>query len=298
MSNAKAIKNRISSVNDTAKITNAMYLISSVKLRKAKEELSKTYPYFNFLRDKAEKILSHINFIESKYFLPEGVSEEEHEANIDGKTAIFCITSDKGLAGAYNLSVIKETLDIIERVDDYSLYVVGNYGRTYFKNHNYNIEESFLFDDEKPSMDMARDITSVLLEQYNKGIINRIYIVYTEYGNALNSKAISFRMLPFHRSYFEKNKTYTNSEDYFEIVPSPNEVIDTIAQNYFLGYVYSGLVDSYCSEQNDRMIAMDNANNNAKELIDELNLKFNHLRQNVITKEITEISSGAKSLKR
>lgn len=296
MANIKEIKNRISSVKDTAKITNAMYLIASTKLRKAKLGFMENQPYFAFLKSEGEKILEHINHIESKYFLPEGILEDEHEYLIDGKSAVLSITADKGLAGAYNQNVIKETIKILDSHPNYDLYVVGNYGKTFFSSHGYDIEESFIYKAKEPNIDEAREITNILLEKYDEKEISQIYIVYTEFDGAISTKTKSFRVLPFHRSILKSESDF-ETEQYFEIVPSANEVLDIIARNFVLGFIYSGIIDSYCAEQNARMMAMDSANDNAEELIDELNLEYNHARQSLITREITEISSGAKSLK-
>ncbi len=293
MSNAKEIKNRINSVKDTQKITNAMYLIASTKLRKAKHNFLETYPYYNFLREEAWKILNHVSTVESKYFLSNDIDEDQ--LNIEGKTAILCICADKGLAGVYNQNVIKETLKIIDENKDYSLYIVGEYARVYFNKHGFNIDEDFIFTGQEPNMDRARSISEVLIDKYDNDEISQIYIVYTEFGLNSSSNVKSIRLLPFHVSHFDSSDE-TDTEEFFEIVPSANEVLDTIAKNYMTGFIYSGLIDSFCAEQNSRMMAMDSANENAKELLSDLNIKYNKIRQNLITREITEISSGAKSL--
>lgn len=295
MPNVKEIKNRINSVKDTQKITNAMYLIASTKLRKAKMNLFETYPYFEFLHNEARKILLHASDVESKYILPKDA--DENDVDIKGKTAILCISADKGLAGAYNNNVIKETLKLIDSHKDYSLYVIGEYGNTYFKKHGFNIEESFFNVAREPDMDRARRITETLLEAYGNNEICQIYMVYTEFGLDMSTNVHATRILPFSFSHFETEEESNENDFYLEIVPSPNIVLDTIVENYITGYIYSGIVESFCSEQNSRMMAMDSANENAKELLSELNLKYNKIRQSMITQEITEISSGARSLK-
>ena len=284
MPNAKEIKNRIKSVKDTQKITNAMYLIASTKLRKAKNNLIETYPYFEFLRNNANNVLTHVNYSESKYFLPENVDEEE--LDIKGKTAILCITADKGLAGVYNHNVIKETLNVIESQKDYVLYVVGEYGRAYFKKHGFNLDENFFFTAQEPNMDKARKIATILFDKYDNDEISQIFIVYTDFALNTQTQAKSIRILPFHKSHFETEDNISGYEN-LEIVPSANEVLDTIVRNYVTGYIYSGIVESFCAEQNSRMMAMDSANENAKDILAELNLKYNKSRQNIITQEKT-----------
>lgn len=295
MANAKEIKNRMNSIKDTQKITNAMYLIASTKLRKAKMSLFETYPYFEFLRNEAQKILSNISDVESKYILPNDIDESELDNN--GKTAILCISADKGLAGAYNSNIIKETLKLIDSHKDYTLYVIGEYGKNYFKKHRFKIDEGFLDVAREPDMDRARRISETLLEKYDNNEISQIYMVYTEFSLDKGTNVHVTRILPFSSSHFDTEELSGDNEEYLEVVPSPNKVLDTIVENYIIGYIYSGIVEGFCAEQNSRMMAMDSANENAKELLSKLNLKYNKIRQSMITQEITEISSGAKSLK-
>lgn len=162
--------------------------------------------------------------------------------------------------------------------------------------HGYEIEKSFMYTAANPSMDRARAISDIVLDKYVNGEISKIYIIYTDYNNGRESDCRSFRLLPFHRSEFASDAG--SSDTRFEFVPSIDEVLDNIIPNYFTGYIYSALLESYCSEQNARMIAMDNDNRNAQELLDQLKLDYNHARQDKITQEITEVSSGAKSIKR
>ncbi len=291
MPSVKEIKNRIKSVKDTQKITNAMYLIASTKLRKAKLNLAQTQPYFLFLRKNAQQVLAHIPNHDSKYFLPENKSFEDLDK--EGKVAILCITADKGLAGTYNHNIIKETVSLLDKYKDCSLFVIGEYGRAYFRKHGIKIDESFLYTAREPNMDRARKITGTLLEKYDQGEIKQFFIIYTEFDLNLSAQPQCIRALPLCEAHFEQEETSLNN---FEIVPSPKEVLDTIVRNYITGFVYSGIVESYCAEQNSRMMAMDSANQNAKDLISELNIKYNKGRQSIITREITEISSGAKSL--
>lgn len=284
--NIKDIKNRIESVGETKKITNAMYLIASTKVRKAKAELDKTRPYFNALQAEIKRIFRTINDVENKYFYP-----------ADGKLLVkktygcLVITADKGLAGAYNQNVIKQTLKLLEEHSDTKLYVVGEYGRQFFENHNIPIEKSFNFTAQNPTMHRAREISDILLQAYDNGELGKIYIIYTDMQNSMKDEVITTRLLPFHRKKFA-----SESEDNdlsFEFLPSVEAVLDGIMHSYISGFIYSALVDSFCSEQNDRMSAMNSANTNAEELLDRLSVEYNRRRQASITQEITEISAGA-----
>ena len=295
MASTKEIKNRIKSVGDTRKITNAMYLISSTKMRKARREAEQTKPYFDLLRAEIRRMFAVGRDLKSRYY-DSGVDENKR----GGRNGILVITADKGLAGAYNQSVIKETLSLIDRSDDYRLYVVGDYGWRFFRSHGSNVCEEFEHSMNQPSIAMARDITRELLDEFDKGAFDRLYVCFTEFAGGMSSgKATHDRLIPFDIDDFvpEGDETAHDASTVFEYEPDVETVLERSIQSYLVGFVYSSLVNSYSSEQSARMMAMDAANENASELLDELLLEFNHLRQNAITQEITEISSGARSLK-
>ena len=293
MSTTKEIKNRISSVKDTQKITNAMYLIASTKLRKAKNELDLTRPYFNNLQGEIKRIFRISEEVSNKYFYP---VTGEHE--FPGSYGYLVITADKGLAGAYNQNVIKEAMRLMSQHENPKLFVVGEYGRHYFTSHDIPIEQSFLYTAQNPTISRARVISKILLDFFNRGELAKIFIIYTDMQSAINSQACSTRLLPFHRAQFITPDNHEKEvKTPFEFVPSIEKVLDNIVPSYVTGFIYSALIDSCCSEQNARMTAMDSANQNAQKLLDELSVQYNHIRQSAITQEIAEVSSGAKSMK-
>lgn len=294
MATTKEIKNRIKSIKDTQKITNAMYLIASTKLRKAKNELDKTRPYFNSLQAEIKRIFRTSEEIENKYFYP---VTGEHE--LPGSYGYLVITADKGLAGAYNQNVIKEALKLMQEHENPKLFVVGEFGRHYFTAHNIPIEQSFLYTAQNPTIHRAREISGILLDLFNRQKLSKIFVVYTDMQGAINSQTCSARLLPFHRAQFISADIHEKEIKMpFEFQPSIEKVLDSIVPSYVTGFIYSALIDSFCSEQNARMNAMDSANRNAQELLDELSIQYNHIRQSAITQEITEVSSGAKSMKK
>lgn len=295
MAGVKEIRNKIAGIQETQKITSAMYLIASTKLRKARQRLEQTQPYFDALKEDIGVMFSNIETINSRFFLPEGVVEDL-DTPLPGRYGYLVITADKGLAGEYNQRVIKEAERRLSEHEDNELFVVGENGRNYFASHGYEIEQSFLYSAQNPTMDRARDICNEVVERYVDGKLSKIYLIYTDFGNGRNPHCVATRLLPFHRAEFDAIPGA--SETNFEFVPSVEEVLDSIIENYVIGYVYSALVDSFCSEQNARMIAMDNANRNAGELLDQLRLDYNHARQSAITQEITEVASGARALKK
>ena len=164
MATTKEIKNRINSVKDTQKITNAMYLIASTKLRKAKNELDRSRPYFNALRGEIKRIFRISENVESRYFYP---VTGEHD--LPGSYGYLVITADKGLAGAYNQNAIKEAVKLMKEHENPKLFVVGEYGRHYFTSHNIPIEKSFLYTAQNPTIQRAREIGDLLLDLFNKG---------------------------------------------------------------------------------------------------------------------------------
>ena len=294
MATTKEIKNRIKSVRDTQKITNAMYLIASTKLRKAKSELDKTRPFFNCIQGEIKRIFRTSEEIENKYFYP---VTGEHE--LHGSYGYLVITADKGLAGAYNQNVIKEALKLMQEHENPKLFVVGEFGRHYFTSHNIPIEQSFLYTAQNPTIHRAREISAILLDLFNRQKLSKIFVIYTDMQGAINSQACSARLLPFHRAQFITSDIHEKEIIIpFEFQPSIEKVLDNIVPSYVTGFIYSALIDSFCSEQNARMNAMDSANRNAQELLDELSVQYNHIRQCAITQEITEVSSGAKSMRK
>lgn len=291
MANAKEIKSRIKSVKDTQKIASAMYLISSAKMRKAKERLDGTRPYFNELKLEIGRIFSYFKDIESKYFY-----SDDYKGPTDKPDACLVITADKGLAGAYNQNAIKEAERLLENNKDTKLFVVGEYGRQYFSRHKIPIEQSFLYTAQNPTMQRAREICRTLLDLYESGAADEIYIVYTDLSREVSQSVQSVRLLPLARTDFADSKI--KKDDKYEFWPDAKRVLQNIVPAFLTGFIYSALVSSFCSEQNARMTAMSSANDNAEEIISRLSVQYNRLRQADITREITEVSAGAKAQKR
>lgn len=289
MAGTKEIKSHIASVQETRKITNAMYLISSTKLRKARADLDHTRPYFKALRGEIKRIFRTADRIDSHYFF----ADDDHD-HLEGTCACLVITADKGLAGAYNQNAIREAQRLKEEFPEMQFFVVGEYGRHFFAQHRIPIEQSFLYTAQNPTMQRAREISALLLGGFDTGKFNQIFVVYTDMENAMSFRAQSTRLLPFHRKFFA-DTTDAPVDSPFEFVPNVRAVLDNMVQSYVSGFIYSALIDSFCCEQNARMTAMDSANQNAEKLLGELTLQYNRVRQAAITQEITEISAGAKA---
>lgn len=288
MANTREIKNRIESVQQTRKIINAMYLIASTKLRRARDDLANTRPYFDTLRGEIKRIFRTAGDIDSPYFYP-----PDSTTPLEGTYGCLVITADKGLAGAYNQNVIREAQKLLAQHPYTKLYVVGEYGRRFFDQHHIPIQHSFLYTAQNPTLDRAREISDLLLEGFRKGTLKQIFVIYTDMESRLLSEAKSTRLLPFHRTHFAPPAKEKAVQEPFEFYPSVEAVLNNMIPSYVSGFIYSALLDSFCSEQNARMTAMDAADRNAEELLDGLKLQYNRVRQAAITQEITEISAGA-----
>ena len=293
MAGTKEIKDHIDSVQETKKITSAMYLIASTKLRRARQELDNTRPYFEALRREIKRIFRTVGgeVVDSPYFYP-----LEGEAPLDKPNACLVITADKGLAGAYNQNAIKEALKLLDTHPDTKLYVVGEYGRRFFASHGIPIEHSFLYTAQNPTMARAREISALLLDGFDRGELKEIFVIYTDMGNGMDFQARCTRVLPFHRTHFaDSARIEPPVTTPVEFLPSVQAVLDSMMPSYVSGFIYSALIDSFCCEQQARMTAMDSANQNAEKLLGELSLEFNRVRQSAITQEITEVSAGARA---
>ena len=293
MPSAREIRVRMNSIQQTRKITNAMYLISSAKLRKAKQEWDQTRPYFQALKAEVKRIFRTSGHVESRYLYP-----DEGELPPDGTYGFLVITADKGLAGAYNQNVLKEAHRLMQEHPQTKLFVVGEYGRQYFQRHQVPIERSFLYTAQNPTMQRAREITAKLLDRFDKGELQKIFVIYTDMKNSLTENVSATRILPFHRSAFTAPTDEKRITEPFEFFPSVTQVLENIVPSYVSGFIYSALIDSFCSEQSARMNAMNSANENAEKMLGELALAYNRIRQAAITQEITEVSAGARAQKR
>ena len=290
MAGTKEIKTHIESIRETRKITNAMYLIASTKLRRARADLDNTRPFFEAVRGEIKRIFRTANDVTSQYFYP-----VDDDTPMTGTYGCLVITADKGLAGAYNQNAIREALKLLEWHPDTKLFVVGEYGRRFFDQHNIPIERSFLYTAQNPTMARAREISALLLDSFDARELREIFVVYTDMESAMSFQAHSTRLLPFHRTYFATPAGERAVTTPFEFLPNVTSVLDNMIQSYVSGFIYSALIDSFCCEQNARMTAMDSANQNAENLLGELSLQFNRVRQSAITQEITEVSAGARA---
>ncbi|MBR2133222.1 MAG: ATP synthase F1 subunit gamma [Eubacterium sp.] len=293
MANAREIQARMKSIKDTMKITSAMYMISSSKLQKAKRDLKNTEPYFYAIQDSLANILELSPETGNVYF-----DKREYLPPRERKQGYIVVTADKGMAGSYNHNVIK----IAEREglsdNKNMLFVVGQVGRKYFEKKNIPVDINFRYTAQNPNMNRARYIAQTVVDLFVKGELDEVYIVYTKVENSVTFNAEIRQLLPLRRSRLEEaneanNKTYTNC--YFE--PDIDSVFEHIVPHYVAGFVYGALVESFCSEHNARMMAMQTATDAAKDMLKSLGMEYNRARQAAITQEITEVIAGSKAQK-
>lgn len=293
MASLKEIKVRIGSIKDTMKITNAMYMISSSKMKKAKKNLTDTEPYFYGIQDVVERILSHVPELENVYF-----DQREEVKEADRKIGYIVVTADKGLAGPYNHNVIKAALEQYDKKSENnnSLFVVGEYGRQFFIRKGYKIDQLFQYTVQSPSMHRARIIGEEIVQLYQNKQLDEVHLIFTKMVNGMQSEIEVLQLLPQKKVNFNKRsfEEETIQEESF-FYPTPDSVMNSVIPNYITGIVYGALVESYCSEQNARMMAMEAATRSAKDMLKDLSIIYNRARQAAITQEITEVVSGAKA---
>lgn len=293
MASAKEIQDRMRSIKDTLKITNAMYMISSSKLKKSKKMLADTEPYFYTLQSEMSRILRHLPDMNSIYFKTNAEIPERKR-----KAGYIVITADKGLAGSYNHNILKLAEEELEKRDDYKLFVLGELGRHYFEQKGINIDKQFHFVVQDPSLSRARRIAEDLLKLYHENQLDELYIIYTAMVNAMQEEAQVAQLLPLKKTDFKIPVPIDIPLEGLALKPSAEEVMDHIVPNYVVGFVYGALVEAFSCEQNARMMAMEGATNSAKQMLKELDIEYNRARQAAITQEITEVIAGAKSQKK
>lgn len=296
MANAKEIKERIASIQETKKITSAMYLISSSKMKQAKKKLADTEPFFYAMQREISRILRHVPEMHSHFFdTREGKAPEER------KIGCIVVTADKGLAGAYNHNVIKMAEEQLAQPGKHKLFVLGEVGRHYFENKGVEIDTDFRYTVQNPNMHRARTIMSRIIELFEAGELDDVYIIYTMMKNAMQVETEKIKLLPLVRADFGPVNVQIPLDVYREdivLYPSAHSVMDSIVPNYVNGIIYGCLVESFCSEHNSRMMAMQNATDSATDMLNELNVTYNRVRQAGITQELTEVIGGANAQKR
>lgn len=294
MANAKEIQTRIKSIQDTMKITNAMYMISSSKMKKAKKVLEETEPYFYNMQAAIARILRHVPDIQHPFF-----SERHLVPKDQRKIGTIVITGDKGMAGGYNHNVQKMTEEFLETPGIHKLYVLGVVGRQYFGKKNVDMDGSFRYTVQKPTMHRARLISDEVVGAFVERELDEVRIIFTQMQNAAFMENVNMQLLPLKKANFQPREIPMDTyQEELEFSPSPDVVLDTMIPDYITGLIYGCLVEAYASENNARMMAMQSSTDSAREMLRSLSVQYNRARQAAITQEITEVIGGAKAQKR
>ena len=294
MPNMREIRERIASIQQILKITNAMYLMSSSKLKKARKSLEATEPYFYKLQSTIDSVLEHTPHTRQQFFDRRADIPEEKR-----KKGYIVITADKGLCGSYNHNIMKYTEQELAKAADINncyLFVMGQVGRMHFQ-RKMRVDGEFLYTTQNPTLYRAGEIADMVIDKFDNGELDEVYLIYTDMINSSQQETRTLRLLPFERRHFGKAADGTMKKlPKASFMPSPEEVMNYLIPQYAKGIIYGAMVEAFCCEQQSRMTAMDAATTSAKDMIKDLSLMYNRARQAAITQEITEVCGGAASL--
>lgn len=289
MPNSSNIRTRIKNIQKTKKITRAMYLISSMKIKKVQKQLEQTKHFFSKINQTLYSVINQSDIINSFY-----VSQKEKK----GKKAYIVVTGDNGLAGDYNNSIVKAVQKHVKDKENSILLVVGYMGKNNLRNLKYNIYEDFEYFVHNPTILRTTEMTDKLIQMYSNAKISELYIIYDDLINSFKYQPKIKKLLPIDIEDIKKDigseeKMVLGNLSYaIKYEPSAKAVFENVIPLYLKGILYSILVDAYVCEQSARIIAMDEATKNASKVIKKLKTSYNKERQYRITKELTELVSG------
>ncbi|EUJ32707.1 F0F1 ATP synthase subunit gamma [Listeria floridensis FSL S10-1187] len=283
------IKQRINSTKKTSQITKAMQMVSASKLGRAEANARAYSPYVSKIRD----VVTHVAATGNSSDHPMLVSRPVK------RTGYIIITSDTGLAGSYNSSVIKEVYQEISTRhssnDEYGIIAIGRNARDFFKARGMNIVLEIQGVSDHPAFAEIKDIASNAVQMFEDGVYDELFIHYIHHINSISSELRREQLLPlteFHASEDEAEQDLT----VYEFEPSEQEILEVLLPQYVESLIFGALLDAKAAEHAARMTAMRSATDNATDLIDDLSLQYNRARQAAITQEITEIVGGVAAL--
>lgn len=308
MSSQLALKSRIGSTQSLSKIFRAQEMIASAHIAKAREAAFNAKPYSDTISETMVNLVSHVHGVDHPIF-----RKEKNNNHI----AVFAITADRGMAGAYTSNIIRQTENLLARLDNQGkipqLYVFGRRGVSHYQYRSRGMEKSWEGNSDHPSVEVAREISSALLDAYmrpkEEGGVSELYIVYTEFINLVSQKVRVLRMLPIELvhgdsvpeslvSSVNPDPQQSSVNPLYTFEPTADAVLDTVLPRYVMGRIYECLLTSAASETASRQNAMHAATENAGKLIKDLTRRLNAARQAQITQELTEIISSADALKK
>ena len=284
----RIINRRIKSVKSTKKITRAMELIASSRIVKAQQRMESSNSYIEVLDEIVQELVNLGS-----------IGQEESEQGLN-KVALIVITSDRGLAGAYNSNILKlaeqKYQEVISSNKEVDLYAIGKKASGYFTYRNINPASSYEGITDEPKFENAFEVMSSVIESYNNGDLAEVHILYTKYVSALTQNAIVKQLLPLVKAEDNSNEQEVENTGGYSFEPSAEEVLEELIPKYMNATLFGALLNSSTSEHASRMRAMKAATENAEDLVKVLTRQSNQARQAEITPEISEIVGGAEAL--
>lgn len=279
--NMKDIKRRIKSVQSTMQITKAMELVASSKMRRAKERALAARPYFNTIYQTITRLAAATRDNSSVYTRPREV-----------KNSLFVvIAGDRGLAGGYNANLFKLAAAQMDGKNA-QVITIGKKAQEHYAKRAWPVTQDYPGIAETMKISDTHEIVSQMLELFRGGAVDEVYLCYTRFISPLQQEPTCIQVLPA-RFDAQETEPVSGPQVLTEYDPSPEAVFDAVIPEYLYGVLYGAVVESYCSEQSARRMAMEAASDNAGEMIENLNLSYNRARQAAITQEITEIVAGS-----
>ena len=284
MPSGKEIRNKIKSVENTRKITKAMEMVAASKMRKAQERMLKARPY----GEKIRRVAAHLSHALSEYKHP--FLEKRDQIK---KVGIILVTSDKGLCGGLNTNVLRQLVNKMRELDGQKVNVqvtaIGSKGFAFLQRNGAEIVSQVTGLGDNPHIDSLIGPVKVQIDAFNAGEIDELHIAYTRFVNTMRQEPVIEQLLPL------AGDTVGSESSRWDYVyePDAKSVIDDLLVRYLEALVYQSVAENIASEQSARMVAMKAASDNAKNVIEELKLVYNKTRQAAITKELSEIVSGA-----
>ena len=283
MANLKNLQERIKSVSSIQQVTKAMKMVAAAKVKKAQEKMEISRPYSRNTQDLICRILPQVASNNVSLIAKRDIKNK----------AIIIITSDRGFAGSFNSSVIRLAEKEIEKFgkDKVQLFCLGKKASEYFSKRDYNVVQSFYDFWKDMTFDKASDISETFITAFNSSAVDEVHVIYNRFRTLASQDLMMEKVLPidFTEDYNVKNYNY----DY---EPNQERIVESLLPKHLKVQMWQQMLESYSSEEAARMIAMDNATENAKEIIKELKLEFNKACQAAITTEMLEIVGGAEAL--
>ena len=292
MPGTSEIRARMKSVEQTLKITNAMYLISSANLRRAREQLARSDPYFTRIRAAISDIIHRAPQLENQFFDRRPGTPADRR-----KVGFVVVSGDKGLAGAYNHNVLKTAERRIRETPCPQVLVAGLVGRAYFQERGIPVCPDFTYVVQDPNMHRARRMGDDLVQRFLEGELDEVRLFYTEMVSPLRLEVREQVLLPLSPENFPWEPPEGEGAPAMTYVPSADGVLNHIVpEGYVRGVIFGALVEAFCAEQSARMTAMETASDNGREMLKGLSLTYNRARQAAITQEITEIAGASREI--